>query len=94
MLSILCEQYTFRDRRFLLNFIAQRNMARVRSLEREATGSGRALALASRLPGKQLKQAKWWTSCFTCAIGLGPLVFSLLYMLEYVCVCDCVVLDA
>jgi len=81
MLSILCEQYTFRDRRFLLNFIAQRNLAR------EATDSG-ALALASRLPGKQLKQAKWWTSCFTCAVG--PLVFSLLYMLEYVCV----VLDA
>ena len=27
----------------------------------------------------------WWTSCFTCAVG--PLVFSLLYMLEYVCVC-------
>ena len=35
-------------------------------------------------------QAKWWTSCFTCAVGLRPLVFSLLYMLEYVCV----VLDA
>ena len=64
-------------------------MARVRSLEREATGSGRALALASRLPGKQLKQAKWWTSCFTCAVGLEPLVFSLLCMLEYVCVWLC-----
>jgi hypothetical protein len=55
MISILCEQYTFHDRRFLLNFIAQRNLARVRSPAREATGSGRALALASRLPGKQLK---------------------------------------
>ena len=32
--------------------------------------------------------AKRWTSCFTCAVG--PFVFSLLYMLEYVCV----VLDA
>jgi hypothetical protein len=55
MISILCEQYAFCDRRFLLNFIAQRNLVRVRSLAREATGSGRALALASRLPGKQLK---------------------------------------
>jgi len=35
--------------------IAQRNLARVRSQAKEATDSGRALALASRLPGKQLK---------------------------------------
>ena len=34
------------------------------------------------------KAAGGWTSCFTCAVG--PLVFSLLHMLEYVCV----VLDA
>ncbi|PWZ36769.1 hypothetical protein Zm00014a_028706 [Zea mays] len=34
---------------------AQRNLARVRSLARAATDSGRALALASRLPGKQSK---------------------------------------
>ena len=55
MLSILHERYAFRDSRSLLNFIAQRNLARVRSQAKEATDSGRALALASRLPGKQLK---------------------------------------
>lgn len=55
---LFSEQYTFRDSRFL-NFIAQRNPARVRSLARAATDSGRALALASRLPGKQLK-VQWF----------------------------------
>jgi len=94
--SILCEQYTFCDRRFLLNFIAQRNLARVRSLAREATDSGRALL---HWPWLQDSQGSNWSRqnggllVSLVLLDLDLLFFHCSVCLN-MCVCDCVVRDA